>query len=135
MIIPAMRGRDVWGSGFYGASRGNRRHTGVDFVGADGDEVRAFVAGKVTKLGYAYADDLAYRYVEVQAENGLKHRYFYVDLIVDVGDRITAGAVLGHVRSLQTRYPGITDHYHFEVFEVGDRGREYRDPIPYLGAL
>lgn len=126
MIIPAMRGNDAQGKGYFGAPRGDRTHKGVDFVAKPGEPVRAFMAGTVTKLGFPYADKPQFRYVEVRRVNGDSLRYFYVAPTVEVGDQIAAGEMLGTCQELP--YPGITQHFHFECLVRG----EYADPIKYL---
>lgn len=126
LIIPAMRGSDSQGKGYFGASRGHRIHYGVDFVAKPGEPVRAFMDGAVTKVGFPYADKPSFRYVEVSRVNGDALRYFYVSPTVAVGDKITAGEMLGTCQELP--YDGITQHYHFEVKTRG----EFADPIKYL---
>src|SRR5690606_19387199 len=63
----APRTWDHFGSGAYGASRdgGVRHHAGVDYVAEAGQAVKAPISGYVTRIGYAYADDLSFRYVEI----------------------------------------------------------------------
>lgn len=126
MIIPAMRGSDSQGKGYFGAPRGDRTHKGVDFVAKPGEPVRAFMAGTVTKLGFPYADKPQFRYVELTRPNGDRLRYYYVAPTAEVGDQIAAGEMLGTCQELP--YPGITQHVHFEVMVRG----EYADPIVYL---
>lgn len=126
MIIPAMRGSDVQGKGYFGAPREGHTHHGVDFVCSGGDPVRAFMSGTVSKLGQCYADKPEFRYVEVKRPNADCLRYFYVSPTVQVGDQITPGEMVG--TSQQLPYAGITQHYHFEVTVRG----EYQDPIRYL---
>lgn len=126
MIIPAIRGADSQGKGYFGASRGARKHMGVDFVAVAGQPVKAFLAGVVTKLGYPYADKLEFRYVEIKRDNGDLVRYFYVSPTVEVGTRVTLGQIIGMCQQLP--YAGITNHYHLEV-KVGG---EYVEPIKYL---
>lgn len=121
-----MRGRDAQGAGYFGAPRGDRAHKGVDFVAKPGEPVRAFMAGRVTKLGFPYADKPEFRYVEVTRPNGDKLRHFYVSPTVQVGDQIAAGEMLGTCQELP--YPGITQHIHFECIVRG----EHADPIRYL---
>jgi len=109
------RGNDKWGSGEWGAKRGSRRHMGVDYKILPGDTVLSLTEGVVTKLGYPYADDLSYRYVEVEDANEYKLRYFYILPSVKVGQMVAEGEPLGIAQSLDRRYEGITEHIHFEV--------------------
>jgi murein DD-endopeptidase MepM/ murein hydrolase activator NlpD len=128
MILPAIRGSDLHGKGYFGASRagGSRPHNGVDFVYAPGDTVAAFLSGTVSKLGYPYADKLEYRYVEVRRTNGDRVRYFYVDPSVKVGDLVKAGEPIGKCQALP--YAGIIDHVHVECIVGG----AHVDPVKYL---
>lgn len=126
MIIPPIRGRDAQGCGYFGAPRGDRTHKGWDFVAKPGEPVRAFMAGRVTKIGFPYADKPQFRYVEVTRPNGDKLRYFYVEPTVALNDEISADEMLGTCQDLP--YPGITPHFHFEVIVRG----EYADGVRYL---
>ena len=126
MIIPAIRGADSQGRGYFGAPRGERKHMGVDFVATAGQPVKCFMAGTVSKLGYPYADKPEFRYVEVKRDNGALLRYFYVSPIVQIGARITLGQIIGMCQQLP--YAGIVNHYHFEVKVDG----EFVEPIKYL---
>lgn len=122
-----MRGRDGQGAGYFGASRGGRTHNGMDFVAVPGTPVTALSPGRVTKLGYPYADRPEFRYVEVTDRDGLRCRYFYVQPSVTVGQSVGIGDTLGTTQMLP--YDGIEQHFHFEVMK--GRG-EYLDPIKYL---
>lgn len=128
-IIPAIRGRDAQGAGYFGASRGARTHNGVDFVAGIGTTVVALTAGRVTKIGYPYADRPRIRYVEVTDDRGYRVRYFYIEPSVTLGQQVDVGTRLGTVQALP--YEGITPHYHFEVMAPGT-AREYVDPLKYL---
>lgn len=133
--IPTMRGRDNQGAGYYRASRGSRKHNGVDFITNPHQAITAFIGGTVTKLGYAYADDLSYRYIELRLHNGHHCRYFYVAPSCKVGDAIADGGTIGYSQDLRTRYPGITPHYHFEVFSGFNprkRPKGYINPLIFL---
>lgn len=131
-ISRPIRLRDKWGAGYYGASRGSRTHNGVDFVYELNEVVHSLVEGTVTKVGYAYADDLSYRYVEVQDGSGRYCRHFYVDPSVRVGCMVFVGTAIGTAQDTGKRYPGITPHVHFEVFALAGKDRQYCDPLKYL---
>lgn len=124
-----IRGRDNYGSGAYGASRGDRTHQGIDFVAAPGMIALSTCDGIVSKLGYPYANHLEYRYVQITTSNNKDHRYFYVEPTVKVGESIKKGDPIGIVQDLSIIYPnGMTNHVHFEVKEKG----VYLDPRDYL---
>ena len=117
-IIPPIRGIDDWGSGEYGASRGNRIHNGIDILCPAGSAVLSRTDGIVTKIGYPYRLDQKgrshYRYVEVTTGTD-RFRYFYVKPTVTTGCKVLNGSMLGTSQSLLPIYPGIQDHVHFEI--------------------
>ena len=124
-ILP-IRGTDAQGSGHYGAPRGSRKHNGIDFCCYPGTEIQPFYPGKVTKIGYPYADKLEFRYVQITDVHGIHHRYFYVDPCVKLGDSVFLGDIIG--KSQELPYEGITQHIHYEVKVNG----EHVDPTPYI---
>ncbi|MGP4843330.1 M23 family metallopeptidase [Marinobacter sp. 1Y8] len=122
---------DGHGCGHFGASRGQRKHMGIDLACVPGTAVCSPVRGVVTKLGYPYGDDLAYRYVEVSTQ-GYQYRVFYVDPVVAVGDQVNVETVIGRSQRLGARYQAITEHVHFEVKDP-DGG--FVDPTPIILSL
>lgn len=122
---------DEHGCGEFGASRGERDHTGVDLACVPGQRAFSPVSGKVTKLGHTYKDDLSFRYVQVTS-GGYDYRVFYIEPCVRAGDEIMYGDVLGNQQPLRGRYPRITEHVHFEI---KDGHGNYVDPTPVLIAL
>lgn len=134
-----VRRSDDWGSGHFGAPRGDRFHNGVDFICPPNAAVRAVSAGTVTKIGHPYADgegaynsSQPYWYVEVTTGTRHRVRYLYVQPCVAKGQVIHEGQELGLCQSLQRRYPGISDHIHFEVYGLDD---EIMDPDIYFARL
>lgn len=115
-----LRTTDAWGSGAFGAPRGDRLHAGVDFAAFYGDLVRAPCSGVVRRLGVCYADDPTYRLVEIDAGSAWV-RVLYVSPDVQVGDQVHAGtSVLGTVQDVASRYgAGMTNHVHLDVRLVG----------------
>lgn len=122
------RGCDKWGCGDFGASRGSRTHKGIDFKANPGQVLLASVEGEVSKIGYPYSDDLSYRYVQVTTKEGLDVRYFYVEPIVRLGDRVNLLDQLGTVQDLGKRYEDMVNHVHIEIKKRGD----YIDPKIYF---
>lgn len=121
----APRDHDDFGSGAFGASRdgGARHHEGVDYVAVAGQVIHAPISGYVTKLGFAYVGDDSLRFVEItNPATRYVARAFYIDATVTVGDVLRMGDAIGRAASLQSHYPGITDHVHLEVIgPSGDR--------------
>jgi len=118
------RGQDSWGSGEFGASRGDRTHRGIDYKVPAGSTVLSPVEGLVTKLGHAYADDLSFRYVQITTTDGYDHRFFYVNPLVQDGDKVKKDQIIGLAQDLTNRYVGISEHIHYEVRYKG----EYLNP-------
>ena len=135
-IIPPKRISDNWGDGHYLASRGiNRKHKGQDFACYPGSEIKAIVAGVVTKIGFPYDDDEDqdgrpdFTYVEIKDAHGNKAQYYYVEPIVKVGDYIISGRTIGNTQALGGKYSKITEHLHLQV---KDKHGVYFDPNTYL---
>lgn len=121
-----IRGDDEHGSGAWHAPRGNRLHNAVDYSCLPTTEICSPVSGTVTKLGHPYGDDLSYRYVQITVPGGDCHRVFYVEPITLVGEEVIAHQTpIGIAQDLTTRYPGITNHVHYEI----KRGDEYINPL------
>lgn len=126
------REHDGYGSGEFGASRdgGGRRHAGVDYVSEGGQDVRAPISGYVSKIGYVYSDDRNLRFIEI-TNPALRYvaRVMYVDAAVVEGQAVRLGQTIGSAHSLQSKYPGITDHVHLEVARLGGRKLDATDLI------
>lgn len=120
-----MRGYDKWGSGHYGAPRGRRKHRGCDYVNHVNEAVEAIEGGTVSKIGFPYSQKSAkkrnFRYVEISCAPNIRHRYFYVESLVQVGDIVEKGQVIGWAQDLDAVYPGMTQHYHLEIIKNGRR--------------
>lgn len=135
MLVKAkLRGQDAFGSGAYGSPRegGKRKHNGIDFLSNPGDELCSHIQGKVTKLGYPYADTKEFRYVEITNSVGFAHRFFYVEPSVKVGEEILIGEKIGVSQNLGTRYKGIPNHFHYEVCKYVNGKKEFYDPNEFI---
>lgn len=120
-IIAPERGSDKWGSGAFGASRGDRIHKGIDYACYKGSLVLSPVTGECTKIGFPYADPKKgnYRYVQITDSEGREHRIFYIEPQVRRGDWVETGDVLGESQGIADHYPGMTDHVHYEILVNG----------------
>lgn len=125
MIVAELpkRGSDAFGSGEFHASRGSRKHKGIDYSCFPDSVIRSPVFGKVTKLGYPYADDLSFRYVQVTDEADNDHRFFYVEPGVKVGDTIAPGDAIGTAQDVAAKHSTanrkMKNHIHYEILING----------------
>ena len=115
---------DKWGAGHFGAPRGNHTHNGIDYCVPPEAQILSPVAGEISKHGYAYPDDLSFRYVQITAKDGKFHRIFYCEPILPIGRTVKEGTIIGFSQDLTERYPGITPHCHYEILSNG----KYIDP-------
>ena len=120
------RGSDDWGNGEFGASRGDRKHKGIDYAADPGDEILSPVKGAVSKLGYPYqfnpGDEIIYRYVEITDYKGLRHRVFYIEPTVDVHQHVDLNTVIGLAQDISSRYhrddrSPMINHAHYEILD------------------
>jgi len=106
---------DGAGSGHYGASRGNRRHNGIDYFCIEGQKVVAPFALRIIRVARPYADS---ELSGIQWEAGIssgKIFYFkpYEKLI---GKTVKTGQAIGIAQSVTERYGfPMSDHIHFQV--------------------
>ena len=129
-----IRGDDgpPYGSGDFGASRGGRRHDGVDVEAEPGTSVVSPVSGRVT-IGDPYDDDPVkrriYQSVRIETEDGSVVKVFYVKpgAAIQNGVLVKAGQPIGTAQDLSKIYPPkdggrMTNHVHVEVWK-NDRRR------------
>ena len=119
MISPTglgIRGYDKWGSGAFGAPRGNHVHEGVDFICVPGQDIYAPSNGKIVREAHPYAGDLKWSgcllitdYMEV--------KMFYMRLLRNMVLPISViqGDIIGTAQNIADKYPGITPHVHLQV--------------------
>lgn len=124
-----LRISDKYGMGHFKASRGEKEHNGIDLLAEPASVLLSNVAGKVTKWGYPYGHPHKkwLRYVEVQDESELRHRFFYLLPVAEMGSFVEPGDPIGIVQDLEIVYPGIKTHCHYEIILNGS----YLDPTPF----
>lgn len=110
-------------------SNATRRHMGMDITAPQGRIIHSCTDGTVLYIGWT---DVAGNYVMIIDDLG--YRYTYCHMVeptthVKVGDRVTAGAVIGNVGST-----GNSDapHLHLSIIVPEDR---YVDPFPLIYAV
>ena len=113
----------------YSATMGDwRTHTGVDFTGADGSQIKSVSAGTVSGI---YDDTLYGKVVEIDHGNGVKAKYcgFEPDsLEVKVGSEVEKGSLLGYLGTVPCEH-SEGSHLHFEITCNG----AVQDPVAVLG--
>jgi len=105
----------LWSSG---------RHTGLDFAGRTGTDIKAAASGTVVKAGY----DGAYgNCVEIKHANGWTTVYAHLsDIDVRKGQKVQTGDQIGDLGSTGN---STGPHLHFEV----KKGETFVDPEAWLG--
>ena len=133
--VTPQRRLDNYGSGAFGAPRGNRIHKGIDYACVPHSIVLSATIGTVSRVGWPYSpedpDKGHLRYVEVITPLGYQVRYMYIDALVSQGDTVSRDQPLGIAQDLTEVYNGITPHIHVEV----KKGAEYIDPEIYFGEM
>lgn len=113
----------------YSATMGDwRTHNGIDFQGADGDQVKAIAYGTVSKI---YDDTLLGTVVEIDHGNGLIARYCGLNketLEVKPANTVDAGTLLGYLGTVPFEKTDIS-HLHFEIIYNGKN----TDPLEIMG--
>lgn len=106
---------DPFGCGHFGATRGNRKHNGVDVLFAEGEAVKSPIRGVVTRYAYPYASDPSYKGIEIQNEK-YTVKMFYLISTVAVGTKINASDIIGKAQNIAQKYgKGMNNHVHLEV--------------------
>jgi murein DD-endopeptidase MepM/ murein hydrolase activator NlpD len=111
--------------GAFGAHRKHDTHTGIDLYADPGAEVLAVEDGRVVAIedftgpaaGSPWWNDT--RAVLVEGASGVV-LYGEIDPCVKVGERVTRGDVLGHVRTVLRHDKGLPmTMLHFELYVYG----------------
>lgn len=144
---PRIRGRDGFGRGDYGVSRGKDKdgnqkfHKGVDLVTEPGETVRSPVAGTVLPQFDPYRSDPKRQgnlsAVQIKTDDGHIVEILYVDPQssgLKPGDKIEIVTPIGSAQDLAPVYPptkegGImTNHIDVRI----KKGGVYKDPSPLI---
>ncbi len=106
-----------------------RTHEGVDFLGKEGDAVRAAEDGTVTRV---WEDPLLGHCIEVTHRDGYITRYASLATagLVGEGEEVACGQVLGTMGTSAALECGEGPHLHFELRRL----QETLDPMKFLQA-
>jgi murein DD-endopeptidase MepM/ murein hydrolase activator NlpD len=132
IAFPVLGPTTFWDDWHAPRDGGARRHEGLDFMGVDGQPLRAAFDGVVTRIR---PDNVGLPGVgiTITREDGLRANYFHLDATLrwhphlEVGDRVKAGQVIAYMGS--TGNAGIP-HLHFEL-----RTPEGEPMAPYPAVL
>lgn len=104
-----------------------RTHEGVDFLGEEGDPVRAAEEGTVTRV---WEDPLMGNCIEITHREGYITRYCSLATpgLVETDAKVARGQVLGTMGTSAAIECGEGPHLHFELWQL----QEPLDPIKFL---
>ncbi|XP_001332975.2 leukocyte cell-derived chemotaxin-2 [Danio rerio] len=114
------RGCDVnYGCGHYGASRGSRKHMGLDIVCTDGAYVYAPFDVRIIGRAKPYGNNNAIDDGITLMGEGLCFKLFYVQPDLLSGTKFKYEKI-GSLLPMQKVYPGITSHVHVQMCDKSD---------------
>lgn len=120
MISPTgkgTRGLDKYGSGAYGAGRGNRIHRGADYICVPGQDVVSPVSGTVIRAARPYRGD-DYSGLLIRSPD-IEIKLFYLKpLSRIIGANVKAGEKIGVAQDISKKYPGMTPHIHLQIDSI-----------------
>ena len=104
-----------------------RTHEGVDFLGEEGDPVRAAEDGTVTRV---WEDPLMGNCIEITHREGYITRYASLATpgLVQEGAKVACGQVLGTMGTSAAIECAEGPHLHFELWQL----QEALDPMKFL---
>lgn len=114
-----LRNKDTTGNGWYGASRGYRKHEGVDFVVKEGQNIYACDSGRI-RIGNVYKGSTKMKLVEIKNPT-YKVKQMYVQPILKTGQYVKAGDLIGKAQNV-AKYHGsnrMKPHVHISVWKNG----------------
>ena len=108
---------DPLGDGHFGADRGDHQHEGTDLVAEPGEPVFSPISGVISGVGYAYANDLSFRLVEITGGGKVADLMYVLPLDwVRPGAEVSRGEQVGYAQAVSTRYgAAMLDHIHVEL--------------------
>ena len=120
-----MRGCDPKGCGHYGASRGSRKHNGIDVVVKKGQNIYSPITGYISRYPFPYASDLSYKGIEIIGEGehkGYKVKIFYCSPTVARNTKVSKGQKIAIAQAINEKYgPDMINHIHVEMYKNNTR--------------
>lgn len=126
------RNCDAFGCGYFGASRGERDHKGIDFVVTPNQNIKAPFDCEITRYGFPYIDDQDQKLIVIQGLKNYAEYYakiMYINPVHQIGEKFKKGEVLCTAGDISSKYgSGMTPHVHFELYKNG----VLVDPTPFF---
>lgn len=111
----AKRGCDPMGCGEFGASRGTRKHIGLDIKAVPGESIFSPISGKVTRFPFPYGSDLSFTGIEI-VNNEYSVKIFYMKANVAANSLVSKGQIIGNAQDIAKKHGGgMINHIHIEV--------------------
>lgn len=120
MISPtgkALRGLDKYGSGAYGAGRGNRIHRGADYLCVSGQDVVSPISGTVIRIARPYRKK-GYSGLLIRSPIIEIKLFYFKPLTRIVGTNVKAGDTIGIAQDISKKYPKMIPHIHLQIDSI-----------------
>lgn len=109
---------DKWGSGIFGAPRGNsKKHNGADFICEPGQAIFAPVPGVIVREALPYAGSLYSGLLMNNKQIELMLFYLKPDKRL-IGQAVRQGQRIGTAENIAVKYPGIIPHIHLRIVKI-----------------
>lgn len=109
---------DSGGSGRFGASRGNRKHEGYDFLCIPGQIVKAIISGKLVRA-YPYTNDLSYKGCRIWGKDWMVKMFYFIPYDNLINIDVIAGEEIGIAQDISAKYGGgMKSHIHVSLYKL-----------------
>ena len=109
---------DSGGDGHFGASRGDRKHNGLDFLCEPGQVIRAAISGKLTR-SRPYYNDVEYVGCGIWGKGYMVKMWYFVPYEDLIHDQVKAGQEIGIAQDISKKYGGgMLPHIHLGLWSL-----------------
>ena len=109
---------DTAGSGRFGASRGNRKHEGIDLLCEPRQIVRATIPGKLI-TAYPYPDDWIYTGCRIWGKDWMAKMFYFMPYSHRINENVLAGEDIGIAQDISLKYGGgMLPHIHVALYKL-----------------
>lgn len=118
-----VRKSDNWGSGQFGASRGNRPHLGIDLNYSPDEQVRAPFPMSIYRVSNPYSTSSYSGIAFAASSNNIDYdgRLWYFEPNDDIiGKTVRKGQVIGYAQQINEKYPGMINHLHLQLQKLNE---------------